>query len=79
MTLDFDLVDVHQHFWDPFANYHPWLCDEAPIAFRYGDYTALRRPYLPPDYLAEARPYRRHTAYLPAITTWIPRLALGGS
>ena len=30
MTLDFDLVDAHQHFWDPLANYHPWLRDEPP-------------------------------------------------
>ena len=71
MTLEFDLVDAHQHFWDPVANYHPWLCDEAPIAFRYGDYTALKRPYLPPDYLAEARPYRvTRTVYVE--TEWDP-------
>lgn len=44
------IVDAHQHFWDPRANYHPWLCDEPPIPFRYGDYSALRRPYLPDDY-----------------------------
>ena len=28
------------------AHYYPWLCDERPIAFRYGDYSALRRRYL---------------------------------
>ena len=35
-------------------NYHPWLCDEPMIPFRYGDYSALRRPYLPADYFADA-------------------------
>jgi predicted TIM-barrel fold metal-dependent hydrolase len=50
------IVDAHQHFWDPGRNYHPWLCDEPPIAFRYGDYRAIRRPYLPPDYRADAAP-----------------------
>jgi predicted TIM-barrel fold metal-dependent hydrolase len=49
------IVDPHQHFWDVPRNYHPWLCDAVPIPFRYGDYGALRRPYLPPD-------YRRDTA-----------------
>jgi len=51
------IVDAHQHFWDPVRNYHPWLCDEPPIPFRYGDYRPLRRPYLPPDYRADAAPY----------------------
>jgi predicted TIM-barrel fold metal-dependent hydrolase len=44
------IVDAHQHFWDLQRNYHPWLCDPEPIPFRYGDYSALRRNYLPPDY-----------------------------
>jgi predicted TIM-barrel fold metal-dependent hydrolase len=50
------IVDAHQHFWDPVANYHPWLRDEPPIPFRYGDYRAIRRRYLPPDYLVDAAP-----------------------
>jgi predicted TIM-barrel fold metal-dependent hydrolase len=54
----FAIVDAHQHFWDPGVNYHPWLTDEPPIPFRYGDYGAIRRRYLPPDYLADAAPYR---------------------
>ena len=28
-----DIVDAHQHFWDPARNYHPWLRDEPPIRF----------------------------------------------
>ncbi|MFZ9449944.1 MAG: thioesterase, partial [Alphaproteobacteria bacterium] len=48
------ILDAHQHFWDPVANPIPWLREQPPIAFRYGDYAALRRPYLPADYLADA-------------------------
>ena len=51
------LVDAHQHFWDPSRNYYPWLNDEPPIPFRYGDYRPIRRRYLPPDYRADAAPY----------------------
>ena len=48
------IVDAHHHFWDLGRNRHPWLCDEPPIAFRYGDYAALRRNYLQADYLHDA-------------------------
>lgn len=44
------IVDAHHHFWDLERNYHPWLCDEPPIPFRYGDYRRLRQSYLPGDY-----------------------------
>ena len=37
----------------------PWLSDEPPIPFRYGDYRPIRRRYLPPDYRADAAPYPR--------------------
>jgi predicted TIM-barrel fold metal-dependent hydrolase len=47
------IVDAHHHFWDLGRNHHPWLSDEPPIAFRYGDYTALRRNYLQADYLGD--------------------------
>lgn len=52
------IVDAHQHFWDLERNYHPWLCDRLPIPFRYGDYSALRRNYLPPDYRADTARFR---------------------
>jgi predicted TIM-barrel fold metal-dependent hydrolase len=32
----------------------PWLCDEPAIPFRYGDYRALRKNYLPADYLRDS-------------------------
>ena len=59
------IVDAHHHVWDPTRNYHPWLCDEPPIPFRYGDYSAIRAPYLPADYRADAAP----TASSPASTS----------
>jgi predicted TIM-barrel fold metal-dependent hydrolase len=48
------MVDAHQHFWDPVANNHPWLKAGSNIPFRYGDYSAIKRRYLPDDYLADA-------------------------
>jgi len=51
---DFPIVDPHQHFWDLSRNYYPWLCDPKPVHFRYGDYSSLKRNYLPPDYLRDA-------------------------
>ena len=76
MVAPFPIVDAHQHFWDPRVNYHPWLCDQPPVAFRYGDYSALRRPYLPADYFADAAPHRvTKTVYVE--TEWDPRDPLG--
>jgi predicted TIM-barrel fold metal-dependent hydrolase len=51
---DFPIADAHLHVWDPQSHYYPWLCDPQPIAFRYGDYGALRRRYLVEDYRADA-------------------------
>jgi predicted TIM-barrel fold metal-dependent hydrolase len=45
------IIDAHMHFWDLEQNYLPWLSDPQPLAnFRYGDYSALRRNYMPADY-----------------------------
>jgi predicted TIM-barrel fold metal-dependent hydrolase len=69
------IVDAHQHFWDPQRNYHPWLADK-PVAFRYGDYSAINRRYLPDDYLKDARNYRvAGTVYIE--TEWDPADPLG--
>jgi predicted TIM-barrel fold metal-dependent hydrolase len=51
---EFPIVDAHQHFWDLRRNCHPWLCDPVAVPFRYGDTSALRRNYLPPDYRGDA-------------------------
>ncbi len=48
------IVDAHHHFWQPEVNDHPWLRPEAHIPFRYGDYSAIKRSYLPPDYRTDA-------------------------
>lgn len=76
MTYDGPIVDAHQHFWDPRANYYPWLCDEPPIPFRYGDYAVIRRPYQPDDYKADTAGFRvEKTVYVEA--EWDPRDPVG--
>lgn len=71
-----EIVDAHQHFWDLQRNYHPWLCDEPQIPFRYGDYRALRRTYLPEDYRRDAAGHRVvQTVYIEA--EWDPADPLG--
>jgi predicted TIM-barrel fold metal-dependent hydrolase len=75
MTEPLPIVDAHQHFWDIGRNYHPWLVDEA-IPFRYGDYAALRRNYLPADYLADAAGHRI-VATVHVEAEWDPRDPVG--
>jgi predicted TIM-barrel fold metal-dependent hydrolase len=76
VSAQFPIADAHQHFWDPRANYHPWLCDETPPSHRYGDTSRLRRPYSPADYFADARGFEVvKTAYVE--TEWDPRDPLG--
>jgi predicted TIM-barrel fold metal-dependent hydrolase len=48
-------VDAHQHFWDLGANPYPWLQGETVPNFRYGDYSALKRDYLPADLARDTR------------------------
>ncbi|MCE9683762.1 amidohydrolase family protein [Halomonas alkalisoli] len=69
---DIPLIDAHQHFWDLERNYLPWLCDEPMIPFRYGDYRAIRRNYLPKDYRRDTADFRiAGTVYVEA--EWDPR------
>ncbi|MEI7871190.1 MAG: amidohydrolase family protein [Alphaproteobacteria bacterium] len=71
-----EIVDAHHHFWDPARNYHPWLRDEPPIPFRYGDYNAIRRRYLHEQYLADAHGYNvAGSVYIE--TEWDPRDPIG--
>ena len=59
------IIDAHQHFWDPQRNPHPWLKPGANIPFRYGDYSAIKRRYLPDDYFVDtARHDVRQTVYV---------------
>ncbi len=70
------IVDAHQHVWDLERNYLPWLCDRPPIPFRYGDYEALRRNYLPADYRRDSA---RHdvVATVHVETEWDPADPVG--
>lgn len=73
---DFPIADAHQHFWDIQQNYHPWLRDEPPVPFRYGDYRKIRRRYLPADYFADAAPHQVvKTVYVEA--EWDPADPIG--
>ena len=57
-------------------HYYPWLCDPQPIAFRYGDYRSLRKPYLLADYRADSAGWRvARGVYVEA--EWDPRDPLG--
>ena len=47
------LVDAHHHLWDLGRNDYPWLADH-PEPFFLGDYSALKRNYLPADYRRDA-------------------------
>ena len=58
MNESLPIVDAHHHFWDIDRNYHPWLCDEPMIPFRYGDYTSIRKPFMPEDYARASRNFK---------------------
>jgi predicted TIM-barrel fold metal-dependent hydrolase len=70
------IVDAHHHFWNLERNYHPWLCDEPPIPFRYGDYRSLRRSYLSEDYARDTSAFDVvGSVYVE--TEWDPRDPIG--
>jgi predicted TIM-barrel fold metal-dependent hydrolase len=50
------IIDSHHHLWQLSGGplYYPWLQDEKPHEFFLGDYRALKRDYLPPDYRRDA-------------------------
>lgn len=52
------IVDAHHHFWSVPANPHPWLTDLPRIPFRYGDYSAICRDFLPQDYAKASQEHR---------------------
>lgn len=72
----FPIIDAHHHFWNIERNYHPWLRDEPPIPFRYGDYSALKRTYLKADYDRDTESFEiAGSVYVEA--EWDPRDPLG--
>jgi predicted TIM-barrel fold metal-dependent hydrolase len=52
------IVDAHQHFWEATGARYPWLSTAPLPAFRYGDYAALPRRYLPEDFRRDAAGHR---------------------
>jgi predicted TIM-barrel fold metal-dependent hydrolase len=48
------LIDAHHHIWDLAANHYPWL-DTPDHHFFLGDYSPLKRNYLPSDYKRDAQ------------------------
>jgi predicted TIM-barrel fold metal-dependent hydrolase len=51
---DLKIIDAHHHLWDLQRNYYPWLHDDSEPHFFLGDYSALKRDYLPDDYRRDA-------------------------
>ena len=51
------VIDAHLHFWDLGRNRYPWLNGGRTVAHRYGDYSAIKHDYLPPDYLRDTAGY----------------------
>ena len=49
------LVDAHHHLWNLACNHYPWLSNQPNQHFLLGPYDALKRNYLPEDYLRDAR------------------------
>ena len=49
------LIDAHHHLWNLAQNAYPWLADEPEHHFFLGPYEALKRDYLPEDYLRDSR------------------------
>ncbi|QPC42710.1 amidohydrolase family protein [Kaustia mangrovi] len=57
MDADFPIVDAHHHLWDLGRNYYPWLSDRPEKDFFLGDYSALKRDFLPADYRRATQGY----------------------
>ena len=45
------IVDAHHHLWNLDCNYYPWLVDKKEKDFFLGDYSALKKNYLPESVL----------------------------
>lgn len=74
---DGPMIDAHQHFWQPQINPHPWLAPDVLIPFRYGDYTAIKREYLPTDYLKDATSKHNVVATVYVDAEWDPSDPIG--
>ncbi|MQA94332.1 MAG: amidohydrolase family protein [Streptosporangiales bacterium] len=73
---DGPITDAHVHFWDPERNDHPWLRPDVLIPFRYGDYTAIKKRYLPYDLRTDSAGHDvRSAIYIE--TEWNPQDPIG--
>jgi predicted TIM-barrel fold metal-dependent hydrolase len=56
MSEELPIIDAHHHLWQLSGGplYYPWLQDAQPHDFFLGDYSTLKRDYLPPDYRRDA-------------------------
>ena len=52
--MSLKIVDAHHHLWDLERNHYPWLAGHPEPHFFLGDYSALKRSYLPADYRRDA-------------------------
>jgi predicted TIM-barrel fold metal-dependent hydrolase len=52
----FQFVDAHHHFWDLKALYYGWLTDRPFDGHPAGDYSAIKKNFLPADLKREGQP-----------------------
>ena len=48
------LIDAHHHLWDLSMDRHPWLGSRPERQFFLGDYSPIKKNYLPADYLKDS-------------------------
>jgi len=73
---DGPIVDAHHHVWTPYQHHYPWLSGDQVVPHRYGDYTPIKRNYLPDDYRRDAQGVNiAATVYVEA--EWDPADPLG--
>ncbi|WP_353181840.1 amidohydrolase family protein [Bosea sp. (in: a-proteobacteria)] len=70
------IIDAHHHVWEPRKHNYPWLSGALLVPHRYGDYTPVKRDYLPADYRRDAEGVNiAATVYVEA--EWDPADPLG--
>ena len=55
MDKDIEIIDAHHHLWDLNQNYYPFLSDKIDKDFFLGNYSQIRKNYLPINYLKDAQ------------------------
>ena len=55
MSDNLPIIDAHHHFWDLKKNYYPFLTDKIDDNFFLGNYSKLKKNYLPSDYLLDTK------------------------